>query len=117
MSELNKLTLADARDLLRKKDITSVELTEACLQAKGGGKALNAFVHDTSEVALGQAKAADGRLAEGDAPSMCGLQSVSRIYFVPKAFQAKRRAKSLMVFGLSMKALLVKSCLMMVLLW
>jgi aspartyl-tRNA(Asn)/glutamyl-tRNA(Gln) amidotransferase subunit A len=38
----------------------------------GAGK-LNAFVHDTSEQAREQAKAADARIAAGDAPSMCGL--------------------------------------------
>ena len=95
MSELNKLTLADARDLLRKKDITSVELTEACLQAKGGGKALNAFVHDTSEVALGQAKAADGRLAEGDAPSMCGLPIGIKDLFCTKGVPSQAASKIL----------------------
>ena len=73
MSELNQLTLAAARELLRKKDVTSVELTEACLDASGLSAALNAVVYETSEVALAQAKAADNRLAKGEAPSMCGL--------------------------------------------
>lgn len=73
MSDLNKLTLAEARDKLRAKDVTSVELTEACLTAIEGSKALNAFVHNTPEIAMEQAKAADARLAAGDAPAMCGL--------------------------------------------
>ena len=73
MTDLNKLTLAEARDKLRAKDVTSVELTEACLKEIEGADALNAFVHNTPEVALTQAKAADARLAEGDAPAMCGL--------------------------------------------
>ena len=33
MSDLNKLGLAEARDLLRKGETTSVELTESCLSA------------------------------------------------------------------------------------
>ena len=73
MSDLNKLTLADARDKLRAKEVTSVELTEACLSSIEGSNALNAFVHNTPEIAMEQAKAADARLAEGDAPAMCGL--------------------------------------------
>ena len=73
MTDLNKLTLADARDKLRAKDVTSVELTEACLSAIDAADALNAFVHKTPEIALERAKAADARLAEGDAPVMCGL--------------------------------------------
>ena len=35
MSDLNALTLAGARDKLVAKEITSVELTEACLAAQG----------------------------------------------------------------------------------
>jgi aspartyl-tRNA(Asn)/glutamyl-tRNA(Gln) amidotransferase subunit A len=73
MSDLNKLTLAEARDLLRAGDVTSVALTEACLSAIEGAGALNAFVHKTPELALERAKAADARLAEGEAPAMCGL--------------------------------------------
>ncbi|MEC9199252.1 MAG: Asp-tRNA(Asn)/Glu-tRNA(Gln) amidotransferase subunit GatA, partial [Pseudomonadota bacterium] len=73
MSDLNKLTLAEARDALRKGDVTSVELTEACLSAIDGADALNAFVHKTPEIALERAKAADARLKTGDAPDMCGL--------------------------------------------
>ena len=73
MTELNKLTLAEARDALRKGDVTSVELTEACLSAIDGADALNAFVHKTPELALERAKAADERLKAGDAPAMCGL--------------------------------------------
>ena len=52
MSDLNKLTLAEARDKLRAKDVTSVELTEACLTAIEGSSALNAFVHNTPEIAI-----------------------------------------------------------------
>ena len=73
MSGLNTLTLAAARDALRKGETTSVELTEACLSAIDAAGALNAFVHKTPEIALERAKAADARLAQGDAPAMCGL--------------------------------------------
>ena len=73
MSELNKLGLAEARDALRKGDVTSVELTEACLTEIEGAGALNAFVHNTPEIARDQAKAADERIKAGNAPDMCGL--------------------------------------------
>ncbi|SDE19774.1 Asp-tRNA(Asn)/Glu-tRNA(Gln) amidotransferase subunit GatA [Ruegeria marina] len=73
MSELNTLTLAQARDALRKGETTSVALTEACLAAIEGAGALNAFVHKTPEIALERARAADARLQSGDAPKMCGL--------------------------------------------
>ncbi|ANT62068.1 aspartyl/glutamyl-tRNA amidotransferase subunit A [Salipiger sp. CCB-MM3] len=73
MTELNKLKLSEARDALRKGDVTSVELTEACLKVIEGADALGAFVHKTPEIALEQAKAADARIKAGDAPAMCGL--------------------------------------------
>ncbi|WP_343501861.1 Asp-tRNA(Asn)/Glu-tRNA(Gln) amidotransferase subunit GatA [Alloyangia pacifica] len=73
MTELTKMKLAEARDALRKGDVTSVELTEACLSAIEGADALGAFVHKTPEIALEQAKAADARIKAGDAPAMCGL--------------------------------------------
>jgi aspartyl-tRNA(Asn)/glutamyl-tRNA(Gln) amidotransferase subunit A len=73
MSDLNKLTLSAARDGLRAKEFTSVELTEACLGEIEAAGALNAFVHNTPDIARTQAKAADAKLASGDAPTMCGL--------------------------------------------
>jgi len=73
MGDLNKLTIGAARDKLRARDITSVELTQACLGAIEGASALNAFVHNTPEIALERAAAADQRLAKDDAPSMCGI--------------------------------------------
>ena len=73
MSDLSKLTIADARDKLRAGDVTSVELTEACLKEVEASGALNAFVHNTPELALEQAKAADTRIQAGNAPSMCGI--------------------------------------------
>ena len=73
MGDLNKLTIGAARDALRARDITSVELTQACLGAIDGASALNAFVHNTPEIALERAAAADQRLAKGDAPDMCGI--------------------------------------------
>ena len=73
MSELMKLKLAEARDALRSGQITAVELTDASLAAIDSSKPLNAFVHDTSEIARAQAIAADERLQAGEAPDMCGL--------------------------------------------
>ncbi|MEM6759961.1 MAG: Asp-tRNA(Asn)/Glu-tRNA(Gln) amidotransferase subunit GatA [Pseudomonadota bacterium] len=73
MTDLNTLGLAEARDALRKGDTTSIELTDACLRAIDGAGALNAFVHNTPDLAREQAKAADARIKSGDAPVMCGL--------------------------------------------
>lgn len=73
MSELSKLTIAAARDKMRAGELTSVDLTEACLGEIEASSKLNAFVHKTPDIALQQAKAADARIAAGDAPDMCGI--------------------------------------------
>jgi aspartyl-tRNA(Asn)/glutamyl-tRNA(Gln) amidotransferase subunit A len=73
MSDLSKLTIASARDKLAAKEITSVELTQACLSQIEAADALGAFVHKTPEIALAQAKAADTRIASGDAAPMTGI--------------------------------------------
>ena len=73
MTDLNTLTIAEARDKLRAGEITSTELTEACLAATEKAEALNAVVHSTADLARDQAQAADARLAKGDAPDLCGI--------------------------------------------
>lgn len=95
MTDLNKLTLAEARDKLRAKDVTSVELTEACLNEIAGADALNAFVHNTPELALEQAKAADARIAEGDAPAMCGLPIGIKDLFCTKGVPSQAASRIL----------------------
>ena len=72
MSDLTKLTIAAARDAMRKGELTSADLTEACLKAVEEAGALNAFVHKTPEIAREQAKAADARRGV-DAPSLNGI--------------------------------------------
>jgi len=73
VSGANTWTIAAARDALRKGEVSAVDLTMSCLTAIDAGDALNAFVHKTPEIALEQARAADGRLKAGDAPAMCGI--------------------------------------------
>jgi aspartyl-tRNA(Asn)/glutamyl-tRNA(Gln) amidotransferase subunit A len=73
MSDLTKLTLAGARDALKKKEITSVELTTAYVKAVEGAKALNAYVTVTADKALDMAKASDAKLAKGAGGPLEGL--------------------------------------------
>ncbi|MDX5401304.1 MAG: Asp-tRNA(Asn)/Glu-tRNA(Gln) amidotransferase subunit GatA [Rhodobacterales bacterium] len=95
MSELTKLTLAAARDKLRAREVSSLELTEACLNAIEGAGALNAFVHHTPEIARDQARAADARLAAGDAPAMCGLPIGVKDLFCTKGVPSQAASRIL----------------------
>jgi len=64
VTDLTKLTLAEARAGLVKKEFTSLELTEAHIKAiEKGNAGLNVYVLQTPEHAIDQAKAADQRLA------------------------------------------------------
>jgi aspartyl-tRNA(Asn)/glutamyl-tRNA(Gln) amidotransferase subunit A len=72
-ASLPALTIAEARDLMRAGDLTATELTEACLAGIESAGELNAFVHHTPEIARQQAELADRRLADGEAPDMCGI--------------------------------------------
>ena len=73
MSDLNKLTIAGARDALAKGETSAVELTEACLAAIDASGALNAFVHGTPDMARDMAAAADQRIKAGNAQPMTGI--------------------------------------------
>jgi aspartyl-tRNA(Asn)/glutamyl-tRNA(Gln) amidotransferase subunit A len=72
-ADLTRLTIAEARDRLRAGEITSTDLTAACLSAIEGAGALNAFVHTTADIAEEHARIADQRLKQGNAPDMCGI--------------------------------------------
>ncbi|NRB17322.1 MAG: Asp-tRNA(Asn)/Glu-tRNA(Gln) amidotransferase subunit GatA [Rhodobacteraceae bacterium] len=98
MSDLNKLGLAEARDLLRKGETSSVELTQACLTAIDAAGALNAFAHKTPEIALQRASAADLRLKAGDAPAMCGLPIGIKDLFCTKGVDTQAGSRILQGF-------------------
>ncbi|MGA1614077.1 MAG: Asp-tRNA(Asn)/Glu-tRNA(Gln) amidotransferase subunit GatA [Lutimaribacter sp.] len=98
MTELNTLTLAEARDKLRSGDVTSVELTESCLKQVEGADALGAFVHKTPDLALEQARAADARIRAGDAPAMCGLPLGIKDLFCTKGVPSQAASRILQGF-------------------
>ena len=95
MSEMNAWSLAQARDALRAKQVTSVELTEACLSAIEGADALGAFVHKTPELALDLARVADEQLASGEAPDMCGLPIGIKDLFCTKGVASQAASRIL----------------------
>src|SRR5438270_9278128 len=73
MTELTSLTLAEAREGLRKRAFSAFELTEAHLAAMEQARALNAYVLETPNEARAMARAADGRLQSGDAQPLEGI--------------------------------------------
>ncbi len=84
MTELTSLTLAEARDRLRNKDISAVELTNAHVVAVAKARALNAYVLETPEQAVSMAKASDARLANGEAGPLEGIPLAIKDLFATK---------------------------------
>jgi aspartyl-tRNA(Asn)/glutamyl-tRNA(Gln) amidotransferase subunit A len=73
MTDLTSLTLARARDSLRKKEITALELTDAHIGAVEAARALNAFVKETPDQARNMARESDARLAKGEGGPLEGI--------------------------------------------
>jgi aspartyl-tRNA(Asn)/glutamyl-tRNA(Gln) amidotransferase subunit A len=73
MTDLTSLTLAQAREALRKKEFSATELAEAHLVAVEQTRALNAFVTEVPERARAMARASDERLAKGEGGPLEGL--------------------------------------------
>lgn len=65
MNDLTKLTIAEAREGLKNKEFSSVELTKAYIEKMEANRKLNAFVCETPEIALAQAKISDEKYAAG----------------------------------------------------
>jgi len=73
LTDLTTLTLAEARDRLKSRAISSLEITKAHLEAIERAKGLNAFVAVTADKALQMAEASDARLARKEAGPLEGL--------------------------------------------
>src|SRR6185369_17852440 len=73
MTELTSLTLAEARAGLAKKSFTSLELTDAHLDAIQSARALNAFVMETPDQARAMAREADASIAKDQGGPLAGI--------------------------------------------
>jgi aspartyl-tRNA(Asn)/glutamyl-tRNA(Gln) amidotransferase subunit A len=83
-SSLTDFTLADARDAVHKKKVSSKELTTAFVKAVADARPLTAFVTETPEKALEMAMASDVRIAHGEARPLEGLPLAIKDLFCTK---------------------------------
>lgn len=74
-------TVAELSAALKAKKVSSVELTEGCLDRISKYKELNAFISLDPERSLTQAKAADERLAKGQAGPLTGIPIAQKDIF------------------------------------
>ena len=84
MSDLTNFTLAEARDAVAKKQVSSTELTGAFVKAVADARSLNAFVTETPEKAMAMAAESDARIAKGEARPLEGLPLAIKDLFCTK---------------------------------
>ncbi len=74
-------TVAELSAALRRKEISSVELTRVFLERINRYKDLNAFITVQAERSLAQAKVADARIAKGEASALTGIPVAQKDIF------------------------------------
>jgi aspartyl-tRNA(Asn)/glutamyl-tRNA(Gln) amidotransferase subunit A len=84
MSDPISMTLAEARDALKAKKLSSTELTTALVRSVEQSRSLNAFVTETPDRALAMAAASDARLAKGEGGALEGLPLAIKDLFCTK---------------------------------
>ncbi|AIL32110.1 Asp-tRNA(Asn)/Glu-tRNA(Gln) amidotransferase subunit GatA [Basilea psittacipulmonis] len=93
MTELN--TLKAVRQALDTKKVSAVELAQKALQKAESLKKLNLFIDIQPELTLAQAKAADERIASGQASFLTGLPIAHKDLFVTQGWRTTASSKML----------------------
>ena len=91
-------TLAEARDAVAQKRISSKELTKAFVKAVEDARPLNAFVTETPERALAMADESDKRIANGAARPLEGLPLAIKDLFCTKGVRTTAGSRILANF-------------------
>src|SRR6185312_1191078 len=98
MTLLTSMTLAEAREGLAKKSFTSLELTDAHLEAMEAARSLNAYVLETPERARAMAREADGKIGKGgkgDRGPLAGIPLGIKDLFATKGVRTTAGSKIL----------------------
>ncbi len=95
-TDLFRLTITEARQLLRRREASAVELTRACLdRIERVEPALNSFITVCADQAIAQARDADQRLVQGDAPPLCGIPLAIKDIYATKGVRTTCASKIL----------------------
>lgn len=90
-----ELDLTQARDGLKRRDFSAVELTKAYIQAIEAARELNAFITETPEQALAMAEQSDRRIAAGTNRPLEGVPLAIKDLFCTKGVQSTAGSKIL----------------------
>lgn len=98
MREINKLTIAQALKALKSKEFTSTELTQAHIDEMLKQKELNAYITETIDIALEQAKNSDQKYLNGIARPLEGIPVAIKDLFCTKGILTTAGSKMLSNF-------------------
>lgn len=87
MTDLTKLTIAQALEGLKKKEFSAVELTKDYISQMEKNKYTNAYVLETPEVALKQAEISDKKYADNTPGSLEGIPMGIKDLFCTKGIR------------------------------
>ena len=94
-TDLLELDLAELGQALKDKRVSSVELTQECLQRSKAASSLNAFITIDEEVSLKQAAEADARIAAGEAGPLTGMPLAHKDIFVTREMRSTAASRML----------------------
>jgi len=90
-----KKSVAELGRALIARDVSAVELAQLFLERIESHKDLNAFLDVRPEVTLAQARAADARIAKGDATPLTGVPVAHKDIFVTRDFHSTASSRIL----------------------
>lgn len=94
--ELNKLTIKEAREKLDSGEISSLDLTKACLdRIKKIDDKVKACITVCEKEALEEAKKADGRIKEGEKGALLGIPYIAKDNILTKGIKTTVASKFL----------------------
>ncbi len=92
---MHKSTIVQLAAALAQRKISSVELTQMYLDRMNAHGDLNAFIDINAEASLAQARAADARIAAGDAPALTGVPIAHKDIFTTRDFRSTAGSRML----------------------
>ena len=92
---LSNLAISQIRSLLRKRELSSLELTKYYLNNIERAKELNAYSFVSEKLAISQANEADKKMASAEVEDLCGIPFGIKDIFCTKSFPTQAASKIL----------------------